>query len=53
MIVREEVDIDRVDDLRITRRVLFPIAVSLAIGRTTEIINVRVKTEVYRDVRPA
>jgi hypothetical protein len=54
MILRKEVDIDRVDDLCIPRRVLFPIAVGLPVRRATpEIVNVRFKPEMQSYVRPA
>jgi hypothetical protein len=54
MIIREEVDIHRVDDFHIPWRVLLPIAVSLAVRRAAaEVIDVRVKLEMESHVRPA
>jgi hypothetical protein len=54
MVLREEVNVDGIDHLDVARRVLLPIAVRLAIRRTTaEVVNVRIKAEVERDIRPA
>ncbi len=54
MVVREEMDIHRVDDFGIAGRVLLPIAVGVAIRRTlAEIVNVRIKPEVESYIRPA
>jgi hypothetical protein len=54
MVLREEVNVDGIDHLDVARRVLLPIAVRLAVGWTTaEVIDVRIKAEVERDIRPA
>jgi hypothetical protein len=54
MVLREEVNVDGIDHLDVARRVLLPVAVRLAIRRTTaEVVDVRIKAEMERDIRPA
>jgi hypothetical protein len=54
MIVREEMNVDGIDYLGVTRRMLLPIAVRLAVRRTTaEVVDIRIQPEVECDIRPA
>jgi hypothetical protein len=54
MVLREEVNVDGIDHLHIARRVLLPVAVRLAVRRTTvEVVDVRIEAEVESNVRPA
>jgi hypothetical protein len=54
MILRQKMDVDRIDHFRVAWRMILPVAIGFPIGRTvTEIINIGPKVKVQCDIRPS
>ena len=53
VILRKEMNVDRIDHFHVTRRMFLPVTIRISIRRSlAEIVNVRRKVEMQCDIRP-